>query len=301
MLLAVSFGVSFPRPLMFLIRIAAGFTAFAALSMAAASAQPSNWTVPAPGSTSLLVGERPFSDDVDGLGAISSAWRFTVNQPLGPVRAIVELPFAFASADDNSITVDDVDTRTRLGAALGNLQLGVEVPLLVVPVRLGGYVRLPTSTESEGENRAGEEAALVGSLAGYEQPGLYEPKVVTVAGMAEVRPQVLAVPGLSFRLRAVPQVLLGSLDNSAVDGSEVYLGYAAQAFFGVGGARVGGGLSGISALGDRGAASGLALGVLGNVDLGAIRLGASARLPVAGAAADRLDGVVGVSLVFEAQ
>ena len=218
------------------------------------------------------------------------------------MRASVDLPFAFVTIDD-SLVVDDDNTR---GAALGNLGIGFELPLAVAPVRLGAYVRIPTSTESENVNQiggrvGGDAAAGIGRAAGYEQPGLYAKKAVTVAAMAEARPRLAAVPGLSFRVRAVPQLVIATTDNSSVGDNQVFVGYAAQAFFQTGPGRVGGGLSGISTLNsDSDQNHGIGRGRPRRCRPGA-RSGWApppAR-PLAGRVADALDGVVGFSLTFE--
>ena len=89
----------------------------------------------------------------------------------------------------------------------------------------------------------------MGFFAESERFGSYVDDVVTLSAMLEARPQLASVPGLSFRLRAIPQVLISTTDEDdfsfgLVNDSEVLIGYAAQAFFDGVVARVGGGLSG---------------------------------------------------------
>ena len=265
----------------------------ALLAAGTASAQPFNWSLPTSGSTISLSAERPLFDGpfrgVD-LGPLASAWLFSTTQAVGPVRLTGELPFAYGSAEPD-FGGDDVG-----GFALGNAQVGAEADLLAAPVTVGGYVRLPTATAG---GDGGEVGALVGLFSDRDRPGLYIEDLVTVSAMVEARPRVLAVPGLSFRLRAVPQLLIATDDFVLADGSELLVGYAAQAFFSTGAARVGGGLSGASIVtedvDDRHEVS---LGVLADAGLGATRVGVVGRLPVAGGASDVVNGVIGLRLTY---
>lgn len=263
--------------------------ALAALAAApSVSAQPFNWALPTNGSTISLSAERPLlSEDFagdNGLSAGSSAWLFSTTQALGPARLVGEIPFAFGSVDGAD---DD-------GAALGNVQVGAEIDLVAAPVRLGGYLRLPTASGANGV------AGFVGTFADVERIGLYTESVVTVSALVEARPSPISAPGLSFRLRAIPQLLILTDTDASDDSVEGVLGYAAQAFYSVGLARVGGGLSGASILtedvGDNRHA--VSIGVLADVLAGPVRIGATVRLPVAGESNDFVDAVVGLRVSY---
>ena len=265
----------------------------AALSLvvaAAATAQPSNWTLPVPGSYVALAAERPlFSNDAADFGALTSAWTFETKQVITPgVRLVGELPFAFASID--------VGVGDESGAALGNAMLGAELVPPTGPLTFGGYLRVPTATSTE---TAGDVATAVGFVSDYERYGAFFNDILTVAVSAEATPALATAP-VSFRLRAVPQVLIATDDGVLADDAEVLIGYAAQAIADVGPARVLAGLSGISIVtqdvDDR---HNVSLGVSADVGIGsAARVGLTGRIPIAGEAEGFLDGVVGVRLVY---
>ena len=260
------------------------------------SAQPASWEFPTSGSTVSLSAERPLFDDDSfagntDFGPLTSAWLFSTTQAVGPVRLVGELPFAYGSIENTILGVDDVS-----GFALGNAQLGVEADLLVAPVTVGGYVRIPTFTS---EDEGGGVAQIIGILSDAERVGLYAEDLVTVSAMIEGRPSILAVPGLSFRLRATPQLLVATEDDILADDVEVVIGYAAHAFFSTGVARLGAGLSGAGIVtedvDDR---NQVFIGLLGDVGLGPVRVGATGRLPIAGESKDLINGVVGLRLTY---
>ena len=282
----------FVRPALLAVILTGACAAFAA----AASAQPSNWEMPTSGASISLSADRPFLNQRSFFGEFdfdlrTSAWVVSTTQPVGPVRLVAELPFAFQSFDApefNGETVGDGGD----GAALGNAQVGAELDLLAAPLTLGGYLRIPTTASSD------LAAEVIGALGDYERVGLYG-DLMTITAMIEGRPQVRAAPGLSFRLRAMPELLVATEDNALADGAELLVGYAAQAFVSTGSARIGGGLSGVSIVTeDADERHEVSAGVIADAGLGPIRLGAAVRLPFLGDASNAVDAVLGLRLTY---
>ena len=276
----------------------------AALLAATASAQPSNWDPPTRGAALGLTAERPTFDGgafggLPAFGGVTSSWRFTASVPVGPARVVGELPFAFASFDDPSPLGPGGVTTSESGAALGNAQIGAELDLVVAPVTVGGYLRVPTVARSED---FGDVAQFVGFFANADRPGAYADDTVTLSAMVEGRPRLLTVPGLSFRLRALPQVLVATGDPDPFDprdDAEVLVGYAAQAFYNAGAARVGGGFSGVSVLTeDADERHEVSVGILADAPLGPLRFGVSARLPFVGTLDEVVNAVVGLRISY---
>ena len=270
-----------------------------ALLTAAASAQPASWEFPTSGSTVALAAERPLFDgdsfigDVD-FSPLTSAWLFSTTQAVGPVRLVGELPFAYGSVES------PFDGGDEGGFALGNAQVGVELDLLAAPVTVGGYLRVPTATA---EDDGGDVGTFVGVFSDVERVGLYTEDILTATVMVEGRPRVLSVPGLSFRLRLVPQLLVETSDEfggSLPDDTEVLVGYAGHAFFSTGAARIGGGLSGVSIVTEDvdDNRHSVFVGVMADAGLGPVRVGATGRLPIAGESEDFVNGVVGLRLTY---
>ena len=93
------------------------------------------------------------------------------DEEVAKLKAATDLPIAVGA------------TSGETSVALGNLQVGVEADLPTSPVTLGGYLRVPTSTESGDRTRA----QLVGVSTDYEQIGAYVSDFVTLSGLAEGR------------------------------------------------------------------------------------------------------------------
>ena len=252
----------------------------------AVSAQPSNWDLPSSGATLTLDYERPLLDRGADFGIITSAWSLGVAYPVTPaVRLVGELPFAFASADLDGGYVN--------GAALGNIQIGAEVDGATAPVNVGAYLRVPTASES---GDLGGDAQGIGLLADYEQFGAFQEEVATFAVKVEGLPT--ASDGLSFRLRAVPQLLFAT--GGGGSDAELFVGYAARAIFDTGRARIAGGFSGISIVTeDPDERHEVSIGVVADTELSrSFRLGATGRVPVIGNVDEVVNGVIGVRLVY---
>ena len=249
----------------------------AVLLVSAVSAQPSNWELPTDGTTVSIEADRPFFTEGNPYEGLTSAWTLSTTQPVGPLLRIVgDLPIAVGA------------TSGETSVALGNLQVGVEADLPTSPVTLGGYLRVPTSTESGDRTRA----QLVGVFTDYEQIGAYVNDFVTLSGLAETRFD-LGAPGLSVRLRAIPQLLVAT-DDTAGDQTEAFIGYAAQLLFDNGAARLGGGLTGLTPLTEEGDETQLFVGVMADVAAGPVRPGLVVRAPISGDLVEFLDTVVGV-------
>jgi len=222
---------------------------------------------------------------------------FETAQPIVPgVRLVGEIPFAIVSYDGTDLFGNDV---SETGAALGNVQLGVEADFPLSPVALGAYLRIPTLTTTD--DVAGGLAPSVGMLTEYERIGAYIDDAVTVAGMVQGDYRPLAIPTLALRARLTPQVLIFTEDAALGDDPEVLVGYALQAFVNGGAARFGVGFSGISLLteDDVDERHEISAGLLADVGLGPVlRLGATARIPIIGNLDEIVDGVVGLRLTY---
>ena len=271
--------------------------ALALLAVAAgtADAQPTNWAIPTGGATVSLSADRPFFDGDDTLDPLTSAWTFETAQPILPgVRFVGEIPFTIVALDGGGVLTSNEET----GAALGNVQLGVEADFPLSPVTLGGYVRLPTLTRTD--DAAGDDAPFVGVAAEYERVGAYVEDAVTVAALVQGEYRPLALPTLGVRARLVPQVIVATEDRVFGDAAEVYLGYALQAFVSSGVVRLGAGVSGISILTeDPDERHEVSAGVVADAGLGsAFRVGATVRKPVLGDIEDAVDAIVGLRLTY---
>ncbi len=258
-------------------------------------AQPSNWHFPTRGASVSLTADKPFFEGNTDFGVVTSAWSLSTVQPVLPlVRIVGNLPFAVASFDIDTPRGEDSET----SLAVGNLEVGVEADLPTAPVTLGAAVRVPTATAS-GETEAAQFAGL---LTDYERLGAYLDDVVTLSALAETRFAPGSAPGLSVRLRALPQVFVPTGDESnglTVEDTEVALGYAAQLFLATGAARVGAGVTGVTALtGDDDDRTQLFLGAMADLAAGPFRPGVVARVPISGNADNFLNAIIGLRVTY---
>ena len=276
------------------------------LAAASASAQPANWLpLPTDEASVSLVASKPFIGG-DSEAFYSSAWYLSTVQPVRDrIRIVGDVPFALAGGEFFVTDVQGVEVarESQSAVVLGNLGVGAEVDT-PSGLALGVGVRLPTATEpSFAQEDAAESLALaIGSFSETGRYGAFFPNTATVYGMATFKGYTSGP--VAVRAHLVPFALFSTAEGRDTEG---YVSYAAQALYTTGPARLGGGLVGTTRTSTRGVGDGfderseIALGVLAEAEVGAVRPSLVVHKPVFGFFDDSVDLVVGlgVTVSFE--
>ena len=151
-----------------------------------------------------------------------------VRLPLGDVWGVrAELPLSALSESVDARTVGADPPRVRgTDTALGNPYLGVEwSPRAGVSAEVG--LRVPLArAEPVREDVGTTDAVFAGLAADYERFDAYLSDVLTVRGAVEAQPQL--TPDIALRLRAAPSVYVSTCGGGCRDRSDVGLALGAH-------------------------------------------------------------------------
>ena len=282
--------------------------ALAPLAVAAVSAQPA-YRPPAEDASVSLDVLTGVGDDLDGVvtddqGAFVGASRIRVlstvallsaRVPVGGRWTVVgEVPFAYVRAR-GSATLDPssrVPAFESSDAQLGNPYLGAEV-WTGAGLTLGAGVRLPLAQFDETPEPVG--AVYAGLTADTERSEAHLAETLAFSAVGRYVRDL--TPGLGLRLGLVPVYLVDT--SGARGGSDVALGYQAHLNAAFGRAVVSAGAVGRRFLTDNTYAfvgSDVAVSLGAAVEVGGVRPGLQARVPLVGNDYLGVDAVVGLSL-----
>lgn len=246
----------------------------------------SEWLVEETG-VALEVGHTSFEEDF-GLSALSAGYflsaRFEV--PMG-FAAVAELPFAYASYEFDpgfGTPVEDSDN------TIGNIYLGVEMPVMLGAATVEAGLRLPTHSSD-----ANEFSPLVGTIAGaVDRYDAFVSDVIAPRVGLQVGVAATEMIGVRANLGAAYMMFTedGVDDDFVLDGG-------VRAFVAPGATRLGAGLEGMAIMtgdADFGDRSVFQAGLWVDHDFGMLRPGVSVFLPLDEDYGEILNYTVGVSL-----
>ncbi|HUF12659.1 MAG TPA: hypothetical protein VMN78_06150 [Longimicrobiales bacterium] len=261
-------------------------TVFALVLVPAVAQAQSEWLVEETG-VALEVGHTSFEEDF-GLSALSAGYflsgRFQL--PMG-LAVVAELPFAYASYDFDPGFGTPVEGSDN---TIGNVYLGVEMPVMLGAATVEAGLRLPTH-----DSDLDDFSPLVGSLAGaVDRYDAFLTDVITPRVGLQVGMAATELIGVAANLGAAYLIFTedGVDDDFVLDGG-------LRAFVGPGATRLGAGLEGMAVLtgeGEFADRSVFQAGLWVDHDFGIVRPGVSLFLPLDEDYGEIISYVVGVSL-----
>jgi hypothetical protein len=227
------------------------------------------------------------TDDDEAVSGL--AMFLSLRTPLSErIRLTSELPFVHGKIESNSFFFRINESQSTFG----NPYLGLEIGQKDSPVFGELGVRVPLASEDN------FGATLVGFTADVDRLEAFLPNTLPIMGMLNYHRKEKS--GFSLRLRGGPSLLVYTKADAGDDGSDLFIGYSAQAGYESERVSVLGGVTGRANMteenADFGERSLHQLGFNASVGLGNVRPGIHFRLPLDEDLKDFLDFVLGLNL-----
>lgn len=222
-------------------------------------------------------------DGVSGWAAFLSLRAPLSNQ----LHFVGEMPFAHGSFESRSIFIDSGSQNS-----IGNPYFGIEIGRQGSPVFGEIGARVPLASEDK------FGATLVGLVTDFDRLEAFAPKMLPLTAMLNYHHKEAS--GFAIRLRGGPSFLINTDKDEFEDGSELFIGYSAQAGYESEQVSILGGVTGRANMteenADFGERSVHQLGFNASVGLGNVRPGIHFRLPLDDDLKDSMDFVMGFNL-----
>ncbi|HEX6587569.1 MAG TPA: hypothetical protein VF039_00990 [Longimicrobiales bacterium] len=257
---------------------------FALALVAAPAAAQSEWLAAEGTSIALEFRHPSFSADEinDELGVLDGAWFLSgrVGVPLMGAAAVAELPFANSSVGDGDNSI-------------GNVYLGVELPVMLGAATIEAGARLPTASSGDLEDVSpflGFIASMTDRYDAFVEDA-FVPRIGVKGGISAT--PIISIEG---NLAGAYMIYTGEGDTD----NDFVLDYGVRGFAGLASTRIGLGIEGFNVLtaddADADDSSINQLGLWLDHEFGMFRPGISLFLPVDEDFGDIVDYTLGVSL-----